>query len=398
MVTHREPKLTRKETSLFLGLTIARAGDLKAKKGRRQQWSDANVAQWVALRGGKYVGEKLDGGGDVTHLVCSRGEFRRRGGFNHGHDPATPKLSKTCQIVSPDWLEDSMLKKKRQPEHDFSHVEQLKRERNREQKALMAIKGLEKAEKEVDPNFYHLHRDHTFFQYEVALTRRVWVAKEGVFQEERHLLSLYESNTGKPHLYWFVAKFYKKKGDSPSGFHRPSHAPGVFAREFAHFEYFFQEKAGIPWAERLVKAGTAGKDRFQYQPPTGGKPVGWAPAQYIPAEIPVIGTADVATDDTPDSDTPPPAATDTDGNNGQDTLSKIAAVAAEMSDAPGQTDQLMTPAPSPRADLSIRVTSFMPQKNEDEKQIGPATPSVDTPAASWPTFGTTPCTMMELTA
>jgi hypothetical protein len=64
-----------------------------------------------------------------------------------------------------------------------------------------------------------------------------------------------------------VAKHYKKKGTAVSETHRPSHAPGVFAREFALFESFFKKKAKIPWAQRLVKAGMGGKDAFQYQPP-----------------------------------------------------------------------------------------------------------------------------------
>jgi hypothetical protein len=64
-----------------------------------------------------------------------------------------------------------------------------------------------------------------------------------------------------------VAKHYKKKGHTLSEIHRPSHAPGIFAREFALFESFFEKKAKIPWVQRLVKAGMGGKSAFQYQPP-----------------------------------------------------------------------------------------------------------------------------------
>jgi hypothetical protein len=78
---------------------------------------------------------------------------------------------------------------------------------------------------------------------------------------------LFESNNAKPRLYWFVARYFKKKGDTLAKIHRPSHAPGVFAREFDLFENFFKIKTGIPWAQRLVRAGTTDKSCFQYQPP-----------------------------------------------------------------------------------------------------------------------------------
>ncbi|KAL2260577.1 hypothetical protein VTK26DRAFT_5356 [Humicola hyalothermophila] len=105
----------RKEKPIFRGLTIAVAGDLGGG-----QWTDANIARWVALRGGAFVradgpgdgaagissississsssggggkpkekerGSVVDGegggaggGGEggITHVVCSREEFRR---------------------------------------------------------------------------------------------------------------------------------------------------------------------------------------------------------------------------------------------------------------------------------------------------------------------------------
>ena len=66
-----------------------------------------------------------------------------------------------------------------------------------------------------------------------------------------------------------MAKFFKKKGDPAPKIHRPSHAPGVFAREFEHFQSFFQTKTGVPWAQRLVRAGTADRSCFRYQAPVG---------------------------------------------------------------------------------------------------------------------------------
>ena len=80
---------------------------------------------------------------------------------------------------------------------------------------------------------------------------------------------LFESKNASPHLYWFVVKFFKKKGDPAPKIHRPSIAPGVFAREFAHFQSVFQTKTGVPWAQRLVRAGPAKKSCFRYQAPVG---------------------------------------------------------------------------------------------------------------------------------
>jgi hypothetical protein len=70
---------------IFRGLRIALAGDLT--RNRSSQWTEANIARWVALREGRFVRagagptQAVNGGGDgVTHLVCDKGEFERRSG------------------------------------------------------------------------------------------------------------------------------------------------------------------------------------------------------------------------------------------------------------------------------------------------------------------------------
>ena len=65
---------TRKEKPIFRGYTIAAAGNL----GGSAQWTDANIARWIELREGKFVRAM---GEDVTHVVCSGEEFKRRGAF-----------------------------------------------------------------------------------------------------------------------------------------------------------------------------------------------------------------------------------------------------------------------------------------------------------------------------
>ncbi|KAL6853123.1 hypothetical protein J3F83DRAFT_719169 [Trichoderma novae-zelandiae] len=84
---------------------------------------------------------------------------------------------------------------------------------------------------------------------------------------------LWESNA-KPHLYWFAAKFMKKKGDCQPSFHRPSPCSGPWRREMDLFMDLFRIKTGIEWQDRVVGQGTMPSAFFQYSPPTGGKPVG----------------------------------------------------------------------------------------------------------------------------
>jgi hypothetical protein len=69
---------------------------------------------------------------------------------------AALKRPKTCQIVTLDWLEDSMLKGKRLDEEPYSHLRALKRERERERQRLSVMKGLEKAVREVNPSMFLL--------------------------------------------------------------------------------------------------------------------------------------------------------------------------------------------------------------------------------------------------
>lgn len=78
------------------------------------------------------------------------------------------KRPKTCQIVSLDWLEDSMFKGRRLDEEPYSHSRALRRERERERRRLMVIKGLEKAVKEVNPRECS-SRLVTFFSYHFSL-------------------------------------------------------------------------------------------------------------------------------------------------------------------------------------------------------------------------------------
>ncbi|KAK3333539.1 hypothetical protein B0T19DRAFT_440293 [Cercophora scortea] len=241
-----------KQKPIFKGLTIALAGELGG------QWTETNIARWVGLREGTFV-QQMDE--SVTHLVCSAEEFKKNG----------PKVKAAlnrkgkCDVVTLDWLEDSMHKAQRLPEGKFSLIKALKAQRKKERDKVKIAKGLEQAEKSVNPNFYHVYCDSSYFFYQVTL--------DGKVEGERYILTLHESNSARPHMYWFVAKYYKKKGHTQALYYRPSECPGRFDGEFAHFKAFFQTKTGVPWDLRLSKAATGD---FTYTPPTGGKPVGFA--------------------------------------------------------------------------------------------------------------------------
>jgi hypothetical protein len=115
----------------------------------------------------------------------------------------------------------------------------------------------------------------------------------------------------------------------------------------------------------------------------------------MPAEIPVIAImkGDASSTATADSETGTAPAAHANGND-EDTHSRIAAVAAKISDASSEAEHLMTPAPSPRGDLSITVASFSQNGDGKHDTCGPS--FVPAPAVSWSTPGATPC-MMDLT-
>ncbi|KAK3692414.1 hypothetical protein B0T22DRAFT_13035 [Podospora appendiculata] len=254
-----------KQKPIFEGLTIALAGELGG------QWTETNIARWVGLREGTFV-QQMDE--SVTHLVCSAEEFKKNG------PKVKAALSRKgkCDVVTLDWLEDSMHKARRVPEGQFSLIKALKAQRKKERDKVKIAKGLEQAEKSVNPNFYHIYCDSSYFFYKVTL--------DGKVEGERYILSLHESNSARPHMYWFVAKYYRKKGHTQALYYRPSECPGRFDGEYAHFKAFFQTKTGVPWDLRLSKAATGD---FTYTPPTGGKPVGFA---LEPAPEPDPSSAD----------------------------------------------------------------------------------------------------------
>ncbi|KAI0180922.1 hypothetical protein GGR52DRAFT_11311 [Hypoxylon sp. FL1284] len=225
-------------------------------------WTARDVSRWVTLHGGAFSNAVDEG---VTHLLATHEQLRQR------HPEVKKALEfKDTHIVTQDWLEDTLHKNKLQDEYDYSLREVFKQEDARKKREEHIRKAVELGERFVDTTLYHIYRDETYFSYDVTIARG---EEEAGAVGQRYILYIWESNA-KPHLYHFAAKFYKKSGYSWPAFYRPRDVPGILSRSRDDFKHFFLKKTGIRWEERITKQGTAPADKFQYQPPTGGKPVG----------------------------------------------------------------------------------------------------------------------------
>ncbi|KAF5027870.1 hypothetical protein F66182_11 [Fusarium sp. NRRL 66182] len=222
-----------------------------------------NLKRWTTLRKGVFLEDFDDG---VTHLLCTKEQF----------DKKVPKVrqalkrGKGFHIVHCDWFEFSTAQNKRLPEVEYSMRSLVAKEMAKKREKERAEKGKRDAEKFVNTSHYHLYRDRVNFVYQIDLTRdNEFTGELG----QKYTLCLWESNA-KPHLYWFTAKFLKRKGSSQPSYHRPSPHEGKWDHEMNQFMDFFKIKTGIEWPDRVTLAHTMPSSYFQYTPPTGGKPVG----------------------------------------------------------------------------------------------------------------------------
>ncbi|EAA27172.1 hypothetical protein GE21DRAFT_4481 [Neurospora crassa] len=264
---------TGRPRPIFKGLNVALSGTFHG------QWTDTNISRWVNLRAGTFSWRMSE---DVTHLVCTKEEFDKKGPRVKEALARAYKKDKKCYLVSLDWLEDSIHETRRLCEDEFSHVATLKALKNKARLEKKIAKGVEEENRAVNQNLYRVYFDPTdFFEYNIILARD---GEEMGITGERYVVKLYESNA-LPHLYHVGVRYYKSKKDTMPKLHRLTETPGDFQREYESFKRFFEIKVGYPWDERLVRGvGSLGAKFFSYQPPTGGKPVGWVPQEYIPKE------------------------------------------------------------------------------------------------------------------
>ncbi|KAJ4264890.1 hypothetical protein NW762_005133 [Fusarium torreyae] len=244
-------------SQIFKNRVFAAAGPLPG------QLTIDNLKRWSSLRKGVFL-EDFDE--SVTHLLCTREQF----------DKKVPRVkeglkrSRGFHIVHCDWFEFSTVQNKRIPEAEYSMRNILAKQNAKKREKERIEKGKREAEKFVNTNLYHLYRDRENFVYQVDLTRDDELTGE---MGQKYTLCLWESNA-KPSLYWFTAKFLKRKGSSQPSYHRPSPHSGKWKLELSQFMDFFKKKTGIDWTDRVTLAHTMPSSYFQYAPPTGGKPVG----------------------------------------------------------------------------------------------------------------------------
>ncbi|KAM0476708.1 hypothetical protein ACHAPX_006129 [Trichoderma viride] len=242
---------------IFKNLVIAAAGPLPG------QLTVDSLRQWTTIRKGVFT-EEFDE--HVTHLLCTREQFNQK----------LPRIKealargKQQHIVHCDWFEISAVNDKKQPERDYSMRNILAKQNAAKRELARIEKGKREGERAINTNLFHIYIDREFFSYQIDINRD---DDEKGELGQRYTLYLWESNA-KPHLYWFTAKFMKKKGDSQPSFHRPSPCSGPWRREMDLFIDFFRIKTGIEWQDRVLGQKTMPNSFFQYSPPTGGKPVG----------------------------------------------------------------------------------------------------------------------------
>ncbi|KAF4956439.1 hypothetical protein FSARC_11575 [Fusarium sarcochroum] len=244
-------------SQIFKNRVFAAAGPLPG------QLTIDNLKRWSSLRKGFFLEDFDD---SVTHLLCTREQF----------DKKVPRVrealkrSKGFHIVHCDWFEYSTVQNKRLPEAEYSMRNILAKQNAKKRERERIEKGKREAEKFVNTNLYHLYRDRENFVYQIDLTRDDELTGE---MGQKYTLCLWESNA-KPSLYWFTAKFLKRKGSSQPSYHRPSPHSGKWKLELGQFMDFFKKKTGIDWTDRVTLSHTMPSSYFQYSPPTGGKPVG----------------------------------------------------------------------------------------------------------------------------
>ncbi|KAH8895113.1 hypothetical protein GQ53DRAFT_804686 [Thozetella sp. PMI_491] len=261
----KEKALTKREQSMFAGMTFAIVGDFTPK------FQETTIGKYIQLRGGKIL-PRWDS--TVTHLICSQGEWKKKS--RHAGLKGA-RRNRKCHILMMDWLELSMINRKKLPEKEYSFLSREAYDRAKERAKEKKEKGIrEETDGFVNTNTYRPYADLTHFIYDVKLLRE----KDGA----RYDLSLFES-IAQPPLYRVGVKFYRKK-HAPALRWVDDELPGSFQDHFEKFKHFFKVKTTVEWDHRLVKAGIANDDIFHYAPPTGGKPVGYVPDEFKPPEEP----------------------------------------------------------------------------------------------------------------
>ncbi|KAL9059899.1 MAG: hypothetical protein Q9162_000969 [Coniocarpon cinnabarinum] len=226
------------------GRVVCITGDFGAKR------TAADLKRWIESNGGQFC---TGVSAHVTHLVCSKAAWKAQ-------NPVVKAALKFARIniVSYDWLEDSLLEGRKQPEAPYlwTNLEKKRAEKNAKikednQKYIDAkqpvksfVKGCSLASEDLHSDNYHIYQDDTTFAYHITLTRP---DAQGI-NLDKIVLRLYETNTRRPAQYAVVAIYDKHEPTTRKPDTRvlvPIGCP--FHTAFAAFRKFFQKVTGVEW-------------------------------------------------------------------------------------------------------------------------------------------------------
>ncbi|KAL3428225.1 hypothetical protein PVAG01_01734 [Phlyctema vagabunda] len=284
---------------IFNGTVISLAGNFTTTRG--DQWNYDKIRSWITHHSGQYVVQVT---GQTTHLICTIAEFQAK----TQQVRAALALGRKCEIVTEDWLEDCLIRKKAKklPVTDYKLSRVLKRIRAgqaarephgaRFEEGVQVAASIVQNRKNPPPararakktwksaylqqGLYHVYYDDEGFEYKVVLTKLHYKGFA-----EKYTIYLFQSHA-IPRLYMCAAKFSRPSReniwyelDPQTG---RSVIPTQFSVAWANFKFLFQNKTGVEWDDRLE--GKWLEDKFVYAPPKLGRPVGALPYGYVRPE------------------------------------------------------------------------------------------------------------------
>ncbi|KAK6080672.1 hypothetical protein SCUP515_03273 [Seiridium cupressi] len=250
------PGLNAKPKPISKDVVVAIAGDIGV------HMTEANLGKWMKIRSGRFSANFDD---SVTHLLATDDQYKKKVAR------VKKAMKGKIEILTPDWLEESMAQNKKLALNHYSHQRRQRIASAKKRRSQQMQKGIKQGESYVNTNKYHIYSDKSGFYYQVTLSR-----KEG----ERFINELWESNA-QPHLYFFACRYFKK-ANAPALRYRHGQNPGTLERELRQFCHAFQKKTGVNWDNRMSEAregivqaidGQEGSG-YRYTIPIGGKPVG----------------------------------------------------------------------------------------------------------------------------
>ncbi|KAF2733931.1 BRCT domain-containing protein, partial [Polyplosphaeria fusca] len=153
------------------------------------------IKKWVNANGGQWSPKVMKG---VTHLISSKEHYKKK------VDSVNTAEEIGARIVSYDWLEDSLQKKRKLAEKKYEWKKLGHDRRIRKGIKRMAPNadtkrfndGCAMARADMESDNYHIFLDETGFEYNISLLRKN--LRHNKFA--RYNIRLFESNT-KPHVY-----------------------------------------------------------------------------------------------------------------------------------------------------------------------------------------------------